>query len=412
MALSSADLAPGEVLAHIEEICTSPPFLESQKCQQFLRYVAESTVEGRTDLLKERLIGAHLYQRPADYDTAEDAIVRVRANEVRRRLAQYYETAPGKSRSLRVSIPAGAYLIKVESAPPLPAVEKTAPPPSEPMAPPAGRASGRRLRVASVVVFAVAVPLVAWMLFRPQAEAAALGRFWAPFLNTGHPVLLCTGSIRYYYLSPELRRRLEQRSPKPPASSAEPGPEWALENTRLVSKGNFHASSYITAHLSRQGARVQVRVGNDLSMEELASHPIILLGAFSNPFSMEFNRDLRFHFVRTVAPDESSYSRIEDRDRPGQAWSTPDYPNRIDHDFALVTRIRQPRTGRYLVIAGGITEHGTQVAGDFVVDESSLAALTKGLPADWDRKNLQVLLRTNLVNGTPTVPTVVAYHVW
>lgn len=64
-------------------------FRNSPRCQEFLLYVVESTLAGKRDQLKERLIGIQLFGREAAYDTADDPIVRVKANEVRKRIAQY-----------------------------------------------------------------------------------------------------------------------------------------------------------------------------------------------------------------------------------------------------------------------------------------------------------------------------------
>ena len=57
----------------------------------FLEYSVSQVLAGNGhEELRERRIGIEVFQRPADYDTAEDAVVRVTANELRKRLAQYY----------------------------------------------------------------------------------------------------------------------------------------------------------------------------------------------------------------------------------------------------------------------------------------------------------------------------------
>src|ERR1700681_3445466 len=70
----------------------------SKRCQDFLRLVIDHTLAGDLDELRERMIGVEMFHRPVDYDTSNDAVVRVRATEVRKRLAQYYretKDAPG-----------------------------------------------------------------------------------------------------------------------------------------------------------------------------------------------------------------------------------------------------------------------------------------------------------------------------
>jgi len=81
----------------LEEIVSSPAFAGSRRAREFLELVVEHALNDRTDSLKERMIGVEMFGRPVDYDTANDAVVRVKATEVRRRLAQYYQEAGGDS---------------------------------------------------------------------------------------------------------------------------------------------------------------------------------------------------------------------------------------------------------------------------------------------------------------------------
>lgn len=66
----------------------------SKRAQEFLHLVVEHTLADRTDSLKkERMIGAEMFGRPVDYDTANDAVVRVEATEVRRRRLSSIKTS-------------------------------------------------------------------------------------------------------------------------------------------------------------------------------------------------------------------------------------------------------------------------------------------------------------------------------
>jgi hypothetical protein len=75
----------------LEVICGSTAFQTSPKSCEFLRHIVLRTLDGETDALKERLIGMMLLRRDASYDTSTDAGVRVRANDVRKRLTAYNE---------------------------------------------------------------------------------------------------------------------------------------------------------------------------------------------------------------------------------------------------------------------------------------------------------------------------------
>src|SRR3954453_7769423 len=101
------ELPDSAILAHLDSVLASPVFSLSHRSCQFLRYIVESSLADEKDLLKERVIGERIFGRRPDYDTGQDSIVRVKANEVRRRLAQYYDLH-GDSQ-LRIDLPAGAY---------------------------------------------------------------------------------------------------------------------------------------------------------------------------------------------------------------------------------------------------------------------------------------------------------------
>ena len=98
---------------HLREVLNSPSFSSSRRSGQFLQYVVEQALQQHNDALKERSIGMEVFQRPPDYDTGEDAIVRVTASDVRRRLAQHYREL-GRSAVFRINLPPGGYVPEIE----------------------------------------------------------------------------------------------------------------------------------------------------------------------------------------------------------------------------------------------------------------------------------------------------------
>src|ERR1700727_3920745 len=93
----------------LERRLSNSHFKQSRRFPSFLRFVIDQTLQGHTDLLKERTLGIEIFGREADYDTASDPIVRVTATEIRKRIAQYYQE-PGHETELRVSLPSGSYI--------------------------------------------------------------------------------------------------------------------------------------------------------------------------------------------------------------------------------------------------------------------------------------------------------------
>src|SRR5712692_10353068 len=80
------------VRAALNRVLHSQGFRASRRSQDFLRYVVERTLDGQADTLKERTIGIDVFGRLSGYDPSDDATVRVKAGEVRKRLGHYYST--------------------------------------------------------------------------------------------------------------------------------------------------------------------------------------------------------------------------------------------------------------------------------------------------------------------------------
>ena len=94
----------------LERVLASPAFRNSKQTQKFLRYVVEHSHTGEEERLKERTIGVEVFGRDPAYDTADDPVVRVRASEVRKRLAQYYQES-GVPGDVRFEVPSGSYRV-------------------------------------------------------------------------------------------------------------------------------------------------------------------------------------------------------------------------------------------------------------------------------------------------------------
>jgi hypothetical protein len=98
-----------EVRAEVSRILEGPSFRTSKRCREFLEYIVERTINGPSDSLKERSIGVELFKLPVDFDSGQHTVVRVTANEVRKKLAQHYLAQGGDQRTVRIALPPGSY---------------------------------------------------------------------------------------------------------------------------------------------------------------------------------------------------------------------------------------------------------------------------------------------------------------
>jgi adenylate cyclase len=106
---SASDVASEdeEVMRQVEQILRSPGFERSKRLGALLKYLVNETLEGRGERIKAFTIAQDIFGRDASFDR-KDAIVRVEAGRLRRRLKQYYLEV-GQDYSVRIEIPKGSY---------------------------------------------------------------------------------------------------------------------------------------------------------------------------------------------------------------------------------------------------------------------------------------------------------------
>ena len=143
-------------------ILRGPAFRGSPRSMAFLRFVVEEALAGRRDLLKERTVGAAVLGKAPGYDTGADCGVRVRANEVRKRLAAHYDSEAPRA-GIRIELPRGSYAPNF--------VMLAAQPAPGPAAPPM-----RLWQLAAPSLFAAFLALIAIRGGVEQSDA--FSRFW------------------------------------------------------------------------------------------------------------------------------------------------------------------------------------------------------------------------------------------
>jgi tetratricopeptide (TPR) repeat protein len=99
----------GAIRRQLEEVLKSPGFARNERLSGFLRFVVERHLEGRSQELKESVIGIAVFAREPTYDTKADPVVRTEARRLRTRLREYYE-GPGAGDTLVIELPKGGYV--------------------------------------------------------------------------------------------------------------------------------------------------------------------------------------------------------------------------------------------------------------------------------------------------------------
>jgi hypothetical protein len=383
------DTESAAVREQLERILASAVFRTSPRYSSLLRHVVERTLDGRPEELKERTIGIDVFARAADYDTNTDRIVRTAAGEVRRRLAQYY-MEPGREAEIRIDLLPGSYVPQFRPAAgrdPL-----TAPAVDEPPAQPTLRKW--RLAAIGAAVLAVLVSLVAAM--RMGGPGTPFERFWNPLFASGSPVLLYAGGGQTGALENELSLS---------ARDFDRQPSRRLHTSDALALAGFAALLQSNGRpyriLNREAAT---------SFQDLQSGPLVLICGMNDQWNQRLMGSLRFGFERLP-----NGARVVDRQNPANGgwsldWQTP--IAQFTRDYGVVSRFRDPQTRQIAVVVAGIGSWGTLAASEFVTSPENIRKLEATAPRRWDRKNLQVVISTDVIRGSSGPPNVLATHFW
>lgn len=422
---------------HLQEILEGAAFKGSPRSGQFLRHIVDEAIAGHFDSLKERVIGVEVFGRSPSYDTGEDAIVRVTASEVRKRLLQHYGRA-GEHSSYRISLPPGSYVPKItheqrnsvdfvshvegpKSAPANPAFPYQ-PPPAETSIPaaevPARRSSKRLSRwLIAVPLAALAGLVVVFSLWSRSHQADKRFAFafpWSMLFNSQHSIQLITsdpniaeiqgftgGQISLsdyanhkYIPHPELLTPEESRF------------------CRVILRGD-KASTVDTpiavniAQLAQSRfKKLNVRAARNIQLSDLQTDDnFVLLGSpRSNPWSNLLNDhlDFRFEYDKTLAKEVIQNVHPHPGEQASYVATAPGWAT--GQSFAIIAFLQNPdQSGQALILAGENGE-GTEAAGKLITDQARLdETLQKcDISRDGPPHYFEILLRVNTLAGSPS----------
>jgi hypothetical protein len=146
------------------------------------------------------------------------------------------------------------------------------------------------------------------------------------------------------------------------------------------------------------------------SFAELQQSATILIGAFNDAWTMRLSDVGRYGFEHEGA----KYWIVDQQNERARKWGI-DLDRRnsegkldLQEDFAIISRVLNQRTGKMLVTVGGLYGFGTQAAGQFLTDPKYLTKFAAGLKSGWKSKDVQLVIRTEVIDGTPGPPELIA----
>lgn len=448
----SGSRSPERLQQALDQILASGPFRNTLQCQNLLRYIVKHSLAGEDNLLRERVIGSEIFGRRPDYETGDDPVVRIRVAEVRKRLAQYYQSLH-ETPEVHIEIPSGGYraifswnnnfhaTVNEQVAIPVTVVHETgladvstidAEPhslsqashtPKTPQIATLSDALSRpsaNKRTWKIWVAAAACLLLAGIAgFTSSnwndAQAKHFKEFWSGWTNSPKPVIIVIGSNAVYRFSDSFTdqyakdHQLETQGqeffiPLAPTAIIH-GSDLHPSVDSFVALGDVASVSALVANLTRQKQSFQERFPNDISFAELRNNPTLLVGGFNNPMTLELTKGLRFVM--------HARNEIDDMQNPNRRWLLhASLDSRDTEDYAIVTRLTQRSGDAPILSVAGMGQYGTLAASDFVCSPAAISEMTSLLPKDWASRNLQLILHVKVIDFKPAATEVIAVHVW
>ncbi|MGO8757935.1 MAG: hypothetical protein ACLQG3_07410 [Terracidiphilus sp.] len=401
------------VRSQLEKILSDGRFAASKRYPHLLRYIVEETLAENEDNLKERTIGVEVFHRPPDYDTNLDPVVRLCAAEVRKRLAQYYQS-PANGAELRIDLNPGSYVpVFSQPAPDAPSLEVI---PADVSSKAELVSQPKRTRkiywpagliVSGLIVVAILV-LGTRYWRQSEEQKSALEEVWSPLLTSGKPVLFCIGGTELF-LSPHDSPLTELQSVADEDSSLQA----LADKNDFVPFSDVQILSRFVSLVGAHGHAFRIQNFRTTVSSQLREGPVVLIGAINNEWTLNRTSSLRFHLEGPEGPDKVYW--IADTQHPeSRAWQVRAETGRSDvvKDYAIAARFTDESTGQVVLVAAGITGSGTRAAGEFLTDAADLKQLADGAGADWGKKNFEVVLSSQVVNGMQGKPRVEAKAFW
>jgi hypothetical protein len=426
-----------EERALLERITTSRRFRRAMRLRDLLFYIGQHSNSNGSVHPSECEIGFAVFERPRNYDTSTDNIVRVNASELRRRLEEYF-SEEGAGEPVIVEMPRGSYNLhfrpRDESQGELPDSV-----PEEQIAMVAPQLSDEKEALTdfvSPVRIAILWPIVSCLLLivcggllwqivhlrqenSPWRAGKALRIFWSEFFDKGQEVDIVLADTSF-----ALTEDIEHRSIslarylnydyKHLDGYAGLSADRQEDLQSVFDRNNGSVGDFIVAErildLDRSNQVLHLSFARDYSSEAIKTHSIILIGSReSNPWVELFEGRMNF----SMEYDPILHRSTVHNRQPG-AGEQGDYVGggNLSQGQGLSVVAFVPGLNRFssALIIEGTDSQATRAAGEFVTSDEAL----EGFLAHINSKRIpyfEVLLASSQVSGTPLHSRIIAFRV-
>ncbi len=398
----------------VERLVRSKTFETSEVHRRLLQYLAEKTLSGEADRLKEYVIGLEAFSKPSTYDPKHDSIVRLQVGRLRQKLAAYYQTEASDDPVL-VSVPKGAFKLTFEANQSGAARQTLRDP----------RRKSLVLTLALIAFSLWAGGASGWLNRRHAREAVIAERWnpeleilWNPFLQSSRPMMVSLGTplfIRFpnfgFFRDPKVNDWEElEKSERVAGVRRALGDKDIIPNYHFTGSGEAGAAFLIAQLLSTRKHELLLTPGNILSWQQIKDDNVVFLGP------TKFNRQLQSAaLTRDIIIEPEGIRNL--KPQPGEPAFLPDHivPGKLSEGetHAVISRTPGPSgKGEMLVIAGNASPD-TFAAADWLTDPVRARELVRRLrtPKGEIPRYFQVVLTVSFKQGIPVQSSYLFHHV-
>jgi hypothetical protein len=463
MARESARLEPDskeQFRAQLESVLASETFRGSHTSRRLLEYIATYTLDGRSDEIKESILGVEVLRRKPDYDPKADNSVRVQVHRLRQKLADYYETE-GRLDTVRISIPRGRYHAEFETVTPLVSSTEVASLPASPAETFVAAAvegadvqatsgqSGQRAATTIRVLFfhslykwIILVSLLVllagaagyWLAKQelPRNQVGPVERLWSqmldddsipiiaystpPYLVDGWGDLLSSNLGPVGYRGGRVDPHVAQQLAINPKLASQTDALYYANG--YTTTGDLEAVVMLFSLLNKLGRPPIVKREDEITAEDLRNHDMIMLGPWSL-FEATSNLPTRgdFHFEsKGIGPWNGLILNPHPSRGEDSAYGTGRDSNteHLTVGYGVISYGPGIAPGRHAIALGGLEMTGTASAASFITSAEGASELLSKLQPKMNGNQqpfFQAVVRGLIDHGNQVTSTrAVAMH--
>ena len=290
--------------AQIQRILQSKAFRTSEIHRTLLSYLADKSISGTADGLKEYTVGLDVFAKPDSYDPRQESTVRMHVARLRQKLSEYYRTE-GIDDAILVDLPKGGFKLTFE-----PREVRLEPVVEPPIA--AARWGRKEIGLIAGLLLALSLAVYFGMRLR-QVERTSLDttrdwtpelqQLWEPIISAKRPLIVCLST--------------------PDAGSSEAGTA-----TGAVLLGQFlgmlHKQDVLVTS-SDQIAAPEIAMGNVVFLGPVAGNRQMQAMSADRPFVLEPQG------IRNMNPKPGEPELFADK--------PPRDPQDTEESYALISRV-------------------------------------------------------------------------